>query len=271
MKNSLYLIMLPFLSFSQTLTTFKYDSKGNRTEILEQGSSPVPKVGATPKEVEPTMPVLLTATGCTGGTVSWHPVGVQGTSITVNPTITTVYTANCTVPNCVTNYNKVTVSVLNCPPTRNITITKNKSTIKYGDPVTLVASGCSVILDDEEIGKVVWSDGFVGERHTVNLYQSSKTYSATCTTPYCTNAGSESITLSASLNSNCPTLLLMYTVQNGDWNSPSTWSCNRVPTIEDEVLIRHTITVSSDGEAKKIIFGIGDLNFSPNTYIKVDN
>ncbi|GAB3993949.1 hypothetical protein GCM10028807_30480 [Spirosoma daeguense] len=40
-----------------------------------------------------------------------------------------------------------------------------------------------------------------------------------------------------------PPCTVMTTVQNGNWNSPSTWSCNRVPIATDQVRIGHWITV----------------------------
>jgi len=35
----------------------------------------------------------------------------------------------------------------------------------------------------------------------------------------------------------------MYTVKAGNWNDPTVWSCNRLPTATDAVEIRHAVTV----------------------------
>jgi hypothetical protein len=42
---------------------------------------------------------------------------------------------------------------------------------------------------------------------------------------------------------NCGT---MTTIKPGDWNDPGVWSCNRVPTSNDVVEIRHAVTVASN-------------------------
>lgn len=36
------------------------------------------------------------------------------------------------------------------------------------------------------------------------------------------------------------------TVQNGDWNSPSTWSCNCVPAAGNSLVILHSVTLTND-------------------------
>ena len=57
---------------------------------------------------------------------------------------------------------------------------------------------------------------------------------------------------------------LMKSVTNGNWESPSTWSCMRVPLETDDVFINgHQINVTTNGaKAKKIIYQGGKINFS---------
>ena len=63
-------------------------------------------------------------------------------------------------------------------------------------------------------------------------------------------------------------------VQSGDWTNPATWSCNRLPTIDDLVTINagHSITVSTNtAQAKQIIYRGGSIQFSgtgANVFVK---
>lgn len=55
--------------------------------------------------------VTLSASGCSGGTITWsHSLGT-GTSKTVSPTSTTTYTATCSVGSCTSNAGSVLVTV----------------------------------------------------------------------------------------------------------------------------------------------------------------
>jgi hypothetical protein len=71
----------------------------------------------------------------------------------------------------------------------------------------------------------------------------------------------------------CPTGT-METVNSGDWNEPLTWSCGRVPTLTDEVIINptHAVEVKVPVQVKKLIFknnarlkyiGTGVVNLNP--------
>ena len=54
------------------------------------------------------------------------------------------------------------------------------------------------------------------------------------------------------------------TVKNGDWNDPTVWLINVVPTVADNVLIKHTVTVSSNVHAKNVAYLGGVINFLGN-------
>jgi len=60
---------------------------------------------------------------------------------------------------------------------------------------------------------------------------------------------------------------LMKSIANGSWESPATWSCNRVPTIADNVTIDgHQISVTtSAAKANKIIYQGGRINMANST------
>ncbi|MBD2700063.1 CAP domain-containing protein [Spirosoma sp. BT702] len=47
------------------------------------------------------------------------------------------------------------------------------------------------------------------------------------------------------IQSSTPPCTVMTTVQNGNWTSPATWSCNRAPLATDQVRIGHSITVGA--------------------------
>ncbi|WP_420150423.1 hypothetical protein [Spirosoma sp.] len=54
-------------------------------------------------------------------------------------------------------------------------------------------------------------------------------------------------------------------IQSGDWNNPAIWSCNHVPTPNDQVVLNigHRITISSpDAQAQKLIYQGGTLQLS---------
>lgn len=53
-------------------------------------------------------------------------------------------------------------------------------------------------------------------------------------------------------------------VQDGDWNDPSTWNGGTVPTAEDTVVIEHTVTISTNATAKVIKIRNGSLISAPS-------
>lgn len=61
------------------------------------------------------------------------------------------------------------------------------------------------------------------------------------------------------IQSSSPPCTLMTSIQNGNWNSPATWSCNRVPTATDRVQVGHVVTVGSGmtALARNVIYQSG--------------
>lgn len=58
------------------------------------------------------------------------------------------------------------------------------------------------------------------------------------------------------INSSCTT---MFSTRAGNWNDPTVWSCNRVPTATDPVEVRHAITVptSTTVSARRVTYTSG--------------
>lgn len=71
-------------------------------------------------------------------------------------------------------------------------------------------------------------------------------------------------TKTVTINANC---CIMKSIANGSWESPSTWSCNRIPTIADNVTINgHQINVTTNtAVAKKVIYQGGKINMANST------
>ncbi len=60
---------------------------------------------------------------------------------------------------------------------------------------------------------------------------------------------------------------MIYSLSSGNWNTPATWSCGRVPDFTDKVLIKsgHTVTISTnDAKAKKLVDN-GQVTFANST------
>ncbi len=112
----------------------------------------------------------LTATGCTGGTLSWN-TGATTASITVTPTATTTYTATCTVNGCSSN----DAGVVTVKPKPTVSV--NDATVCSGTATTLTATGCTG-------GTLLWNTGATTASITVTP-TATTTYTATCTLNGC--------------------------------------------------------------------------------------
>ena len=71
-------------------------------------------------------------------------------------------------------------------------------------------------------------------------------------------------TKTVTINSGC---CIMKSIANGSWESPSTWSCSRVPNLTDDVIINgHQISVTTNAaKAKKVIYQGGKINMANST------
>ena len=132
------------------------------------------------------------------------------------------------------------------------------STVCLGDTVKMnVADGCNYSF-------LQWQkDGvdIIGETSLNFKTTTSGIYRVKVTT---SGVASYTNTKTVTINTNC---CIMKSIANGSWESPSTWSCNRVPTITDNVTIDgHQINVTtSSAKAKKVIYQGGKINMANST------
>jgi large repetitive protein len=129
-------------------------------------------------------PITLTATGCTGGTVTWSN-NQTGASITVTPTAAITFTATCTVNFCVSPAsNAINVSINTASPTPSITA--SKETTCGGESITLTAASCA--------GTLLWSTAATTAVITVSPSVNT-TYTVTCTVGTCSGTATKAITV----------------------------------------------------------------------------
>jgi uncharacterized repeat protein (TIGR01451 family)/gliding motility-associated-like protein len=125
--------------------------------------------------------LVFTGHNC-DGIVTWS-TGVTGKTMTVNPTVTTIYTATCTVDGCVSlPSTPVTITVIKETPT----ITASEETVCAGGSTVLTAANCS--------GTYTWSTGSNAVLITVSPVATT-TYSVTCTVEGCTGMAEKTITV----------------------------------------------------------------------------
>jgi Concanavalin A-like lectin/glucanases superfamily len=60
---------------------------------------------------------------------------------------------------------------------------------------------------------------------------------------------------------------MIYSLGSGDWDTPATWSCGRVPNLSDKVLIKsgHNITISTNNANAKKLLNSGRVSFVNTT------
>ncbi|GAB2769699.1 hypothetical protein GCM10027275_10230 [Rhabdobacter roseus] len=233
---------------AQTITTLAYDTNGNRLTKTLQGSSPNPSVTASPGAVSLNQASTLTASGCPG-TIRWS-TGQEGPSISVTPTVTTQYTAECFTAGCPVNgLGQVTVEVYSCSADA-IGVTASRFTVRYGETVTLTAYGCP--------GTVQWSNGQSGFTITPQIYGNTSTFTAHCSKRHCPSGSTGSVSITGI--SGCLPGDVLVSARAGAWNAPATWACGRVPGLTDTVYLLHAITLDGiAGQAKTIIANGGSL------------
>lgn len=261
--NLIFIIILFWtkIIYAQTTATLTYDANGNRIGKQIVGTSPHPSVVANPAAVNPGQPSVLTASGCTGGSVWWLHNGQTSNSVTVNPAVTTTYEARCIVSGCANpGVAKITVNVIQCPSVTLSTRSYPENLVRYGQPMTLFADGCN------GVGRYVeWSSGNLGTPIGITMYGSSQIYTATCRTQFCPNLGLATLIVGGI--SGCLSGDVIISKQIGNWNDPNTWICGRVPSINDEVYINHQVNVNVIGYAKTLIKGDGYLVYDTNATI----
>ena len=140
--------------------------------------------------------VSIEAIGC-NGTILWSD-GQTGGIITVTPSATTTYTAQCKInDNCISpKSNSVTV-VVNVIAAPLITSSSTTNVICGGGKITLKANNCT--------GTITWSNGTTGASIEV-LPTTTTSYTAICKKGECVSGKSNIITITVGTPSNPPTI-----------------------------------------------------------------
>ena len=159
------------------------EAKTSEPVTVKVGTPDAPTITSVPPSVCAGGTVVLTAIGCTAGTIQWSN-GKTGATLTETVNSTTVYSAVCKQGICYSpESNKVTVTVtIPSVPT----ISCATSTICAGSAITLVATGCE--------GTVKWSDGQIGAIVTATPTKTTD-YTATCTVGICVSSPSSVATV----------------------------------------------------------------------------
>ena len=163
--------------------------------------------------------LVLTSNGCisNGGTVLWSN-GATTSTITVTPSSNTSYTFTCTKPPCIVTSSAF---VVNVNPLLPPTITSSSPTTCTGTSVTLTAAGCA--------GTVTWSTLQTGASISVSP-SITTSYTATCTLGSVVSANSLALSIGVFDG-------VITSLASGNWNTPTTWSCNCVPAACNDVIV----------------------------------
>ncbi|WP_341226882.1 SdrD B-like domain-containing protein [uncultured Arcticibacterium sp.] len=150
-----------------------------------------PVISCSASRICPGESITLNGLGCEG-TVLWSD-GSTGESITVSPSVTTVYTASCWIGTCESEISApATINVGNPFPPQ---LKCENTQICLGASTTLEAAGC--------VGTVVWNTGETGS--VINVSPTTMTsYSAFCKGSTCQSEESNVITVGVSNNSITP-------------------------------------------------------------------
>ncbi|MCP9769661.1 DUF11 domain-containing protein [Lacihabitans sp. LS3-19] len=162
------------------------DSPSSNTIRIETSDIPnPPTITCSASRICVGESLVLTAIGCEG-TVTWHydNTTATGSTLNINPLVTTVYTTTCSIGNCVsTSSGAATITVGNpIPPI----VTCNNTVICSGLTTNLEAAGC--------VGTVIWSNGMEGAVVSVSP-TTLTTYYAICDAGLCQSGQSNSISV----------------------------------------------------------------------------
>ncbi|MFN8356788.1 MAG: SdrD B-like domain-containing protein [Spirosomataceae bacterium] len=169
-------------SYTATCTVNGCKSEPSAPENIVVIKVTAPVISCAKDAICPGESVVLSASGCEGGVITWS-TGVTGISITVSPTATTTYTATCKVGECVSTPGSKTITVSKPEPP---VISCSNETICSGGSATLTAAGCA--------GTVTWSTGATGASITVSP-TATTSYTATCKVGDCVSAPSAAKTI----------------------------------------------------------------------------
>ncbi len=178
--------------------------------------------------------LTFNAAGC-AGTVTWSN-GATGATMVVNPTVTTTYTAICTVNGCSSSPSKdAVITVLNQNPP---TITASAETVCSGGAVILTVSNCD--------GTVLWSTGSTAGTISVTPAVAT-TYTVKCIVGECESSASKTINIGGGQTPNAPTISANKTAVCG----------NETATLTATGCTGGTVTWSNGATGSSIIVGAG--------------
>jgi uncharacterized repeat protein (TIGR01451 family)/gliding motility-associated-like protein len=162
-------------------TTCKSDVS-NELAIKVITAGPAPVISCIRTEICAGESVTLSATGCTG-TVKWSD-GNTGTTVTVKPSVTTTYSATCTVSTCESPKSNEKTITVNPAVVLNLTASASSPRICVGTETTLTLAGCT--------GTITWTGGLTGASIKVKPTETT-TYTATCSGVACATDASASV------------------------------------------------------------------------------
>ncbi|GAB3791490.1 hypothetical protein GCM10028819_00020 [Spirosoma humi] len=145
---------------------------------LKIGAPAIPAIAVDKPAICTSETISLTATGCSTGTYVWSdPTSTTGNVLTVTPTTTTAYRVKCVINQCTSDWsasNTITVGVPSAPTIAiGGTTAAGSTSVCFGTPVTLVATGCS------PTSNVIWSNNQTGNSIVVTP-TGSATFTAQC-------------------------------------------------------------------------------------------
>ena len=154
-------------TYTATCTNICGTSQSSEPIVIRTGVKPTkPSITTTKETICGNETALLTATGCTTGTIKWS-TGATGNTLTVS--VAGTYSATCENLCGVSEASNVIEIKKGDAPNPPV-VTASKTTICDSETASLTAAGCS--------GSLLWSNGSTTSVITVSV---SGTYSAKCT------------------------------------------------------------------------------------------
>ena len=140
--------------------------------------------------------------------------------------------------------------------------TANGVTIASGNTASLTATGCSIYKwYSQATGGTVT---FTGQNFTTPNLTSTTNYYVACNPGYSCESPRVLVTVTVPCTQ-------MISVKTGAWNDPTVWSCNRIPTASDNVIVEtgHIVTVPAGTFQVKNITERGTLSLATSGILNV--
>ncbi|MGR3812202.1 Ig-like domain-containing protein [Jiulongibacter sp. NS-SX5] len=242
--------------------TFSNPGGGTCVETSDQGKLDVIEVTETTlsgtAEICSGETTQLTATGC-NGTVTWSD-SQTGNIISVNPTVTTTYSAKCENEGCEkTAINSIVITVK--PGLAKPLITATKTELCFGETAELTLTGCS--------GSILWSTNETSSQISVQPTASTK-YSAECSQNGCTSPPADSVTIIGYPELQAGQISGTTEVNCSGYNPPTIQSTTDPSGGKGELTVSWEMSESCDGSdiVWSTIDGESGNTFNPSTLSK---